>query len=89
MMARVMITLSILGLLLSQRAYGMEQVQQNELRIIKQYQYNLQKISPNLTPEQKYIIEQHLKHQMNYERGKLRAAAAQKTAPPKDGAKAP
>ncbi|MCG2773557.1 MAG: hypothetical protein L6277_15915 [Desulfobacterales bacterium] len=89
MMAMVMITLSILGLLLTQTAYGMEQAQRDELNIIKQYQYNLKRIPENLTPEQKYIIEQHLKNQMNYERGKIRAAAAKKMAPPKEGAKAP
>jgi|WetSurMetagenome_2_1015567.scaffolds.fasta_scaffold734663_1 hypothetical protein len=89
MMSRVMITLSILGLLLTQSAYASEQVQQDELKIIKQYQYNLKRIPENLTPEQKYIVEQHLKHQMNYERGKIRAAAAKKMAPAKEGAKAP
>jgi hypothetical protein len=88
-MAMVMITLSILGLLLTQSAYGMEQTQRDELKIIKQYQYNLKRIPENLTPEQKCVIEQHLKNQMNYERYKIRAAAAQKMVPPKKGAKAP
>jgi hypothetical protein len=89
MLARVIITLSILGLLLTPSAYGLEQLQQNELKLLKQYQYNLKRIPENLTPEQKFIIEQHLKHQMNYERGKLRAAAAKEKASPKGGAKAP
>lgn len=89
MMARVIMAFFILGLLLTQSAYGFEQGQQNELKIIKQYQYNLKRIPQNLTSEQKYILEQRLKNQMNYERCKIRAAAAQKTAPPKEGAKAP
>ncbi len=89
MMARVMIILSILGLLLTPSAYGLEQLQQNELKIIKQYQYNLKRIPENLTPEQKFIIEQHLKHQMHYERGKLRAAAAKEKASPPGGSEGP
>jgi hypothetical protein len=89
MIAKVMITLSILGLFLTQPSYGMEQTQRNELRIIRQYQYNLKRIPENLAPEQKYIIQQHLKNQMNYERYKIRAVAAQKMAPPKKEAKAP
>jgi hypothetical protein len=86
-MARVMMALSILGLFLTQSAYGLEQAQQNDLKIIRQYQHNLKKIPENLTPEQKHILEEQFKTRMRCERWKNRKAAMQpftspqKTAP--------
>jgi hypothetical protein len=88
-MARVMMALSILGLFLTQSAYGLEQGQQNDLKIIKQYHYNLQRIPQNLTPEQKYILEQQFKNRMHYEIWKQHKAAAQATSPPKENAPNP
>jgi hypothetical protein len=67
----------------------LENGQQQDLKIMKQYHDNLKKIPQNLPPEQKYILEQQFKNQMYYDRMKRLKAAAQTASPPQEGAKAP